>query len=164
MKNFLSLIAISICVISTSFAQKVGHTYTKIGHIVSFTNTSSSPRMKFMIDDDWKDLYFIQEFSDTSLVFKNEKEAKEYDKLYQKRQDLIKDQFELIKKIELAKMANKAKDAQKLQEKHDKIKIEPIDTRQYLNNRTYLKPGMSVNLTFEYFHQENKNVVMKLTY
>jgi hypothetical protein len=59
--------------------------------------------MKFMIDDDWKDLYFIQEFSDTSLVFKNEKEAKEYDKLYQKRQDLIKDQLDLIKKIELAK-------------------------------------------------------------
>ncbi|NBB31527.1 M48 family metallopeptidase [Cellulophaga sp. BC115SP] len=163
MKNLLSIIAISIGIISTSFAQKVGHSYTKIGHVVSFVNTSSSPRMKFMIDDDWKDLYFIQEFSDTSLVFKNEKEAKEYDKLYQKRQDLIKDQLDLIKKIELAQTAKKPKDAQKLQEKHDKIKIEAIDIRQYLNNRTYLKPGMTVNLTFEYFHHENRNVVTKLT-
>ncbi len=166
MKNTFFLFILSLLYSAIGFSQKYGIPVTKTdqeAYIINFSNIGTTPRMKINIETDLTDTYAIQSFTDTTLVFKSKDELKEYEKLFNKRQDIIKEKAELIQKIENLKTTGKTSDAQKLQSKYDKLSIEPIDIRKYINNRTYLKPGMKILLLFDRYDKRDENIPLRIT-
>ncbi len=152
----INLLFLLLCCPMLLVAQQNGVIKKYNAHIIQFVNNGTNPRIKVVIDDDLKDQYALQQFSDSTLVFKNEKENDEYDKLYKKQQKVVDEKREMLGKISILKDNNKTSDAQKLQEKYDKLKIEPIDVRKYINNRTFLKAGMEIFIVFDYFDRTNE--------
>jgi len=161
MKNFIIFIILLFPILL--FGQQNGITKKPKAHIINFANIGTSPRIKVVIDDDLKDQYALQQFNDSTLVFKNEKEQKEYDKQYAKYTKAVDEKREMLNKINILNETNKAQDAKKLQEKYNKLKIDPVDIRQYINNRTFLKAGMEILLEYEYFDRTNESKVRKIT-
>ncbi len=155
MKN--TLILLCLLVLIAAWTQNSGVPTTAKAFITNFENTSTAPRIKVIIDDDLQDRYVVQSFTDSTLVFKTPDEEKEYKRLFDKR-------VELIKKIASLKAAPKVdtKAINALEQKNKDL-LNPIDVSKYIQNRTYLKPGMETILHFEYFNKTATSVVQSVT-
>jgi hypothetical protein len=163
MKKTLLLLVLTCLALFQSKAQ-MGVPYTKKGFVISFANLGTTPRIKVNIDDDYEDIFSIQSFSDTTLLFKSSDEYKEYQKLYEKQVKASKERKAILDKIDKLKDdPKKTGELEKLNNKYTNYVIPTIDIQPYINNRTYLKTGMKVEIHFDHFDRTNTNVVNYIT-
>lgn len=155
MKNTYILLILLVPIVA--WTQNTGVPTTAKAFIINFENNSTAPRIKVIIDDDLQDRYVVQSFTDSTLVFKTPDEEKEYQRLFDKRAELIK---RIASLRTSPKVDTKAINA--LQQKNKDL-LNPIDVSKYLQNRTYLKPGMETILHFEYFNKTATSVVQSVT-
>lgn len=164
MKNYIVFIILWTTTITSIIGQvTIGTRYVKEAFIVNFENIGNKPRIRINLDNDFKDLYAVQQMTDTTLVFKDKNEKKEFDKQFKDKEKVIEKIISLNVKIADSQSKGKKKDVDKFQKELGKIKIPTIDISPYLTNREFIKPGMQVEIDFERFSKDSKNVVHYIT-
>ncbi len=104
--------------------------------------------LKVNIDEDFKDYYSNQIFTDSSLIFRNNKEYNSY-------------------KSELKDVENRIKKKKETEEKGKKYtnsKLLFADKSLYLNDRNLLKPGLEIRLIFDEYKKSKRFVVKSIIF
>jgi hypothetical protein len=161
-KLLLSLSLIQCLLTSFMYGQKTPILHQVEAYVVNFENIGTKPIIRINIADDFRGIYSVQDMSDSTLVFKDQKEEKQYRNLIKERDKAIEKLQKLKEKYEELKAAGKTDDLPKIQKQIDELKIPIIDTKPYITNRSFLKPGMQIDLDFDEYNFKRLLIVKRI--